>query len=112
VVNCLIKSKSNSRASCDGESGGLGSVGLRASVATDVVAGDIGHWAVVVGVQAHILIVRGGGAVGDELRPAVVSESSVRKSQQAACGCEVEVHSSGFEAQYYWYDRLKLSCCV
>jgi len=83
VVDGLVKGESDGRTGGDGVGRGLGCVSLGARVAADVVAGDVGDGAVVVGVQAHMLVFTSRGTVGDELRPAVVGESSVRKSQQA-----------------------------
>ena len=91
VVDGLVKTKADGRTSSHGVGLCVGCIGLGASVATDVIAGDIGDRTVVVCVQAHILVVRGASAVGNEVGPAVVSESSVGKSQQAA-GCEIEMH--------------------
>lgn len=94
MVDWLVKTESDGRTSSDAQGRGLGCIGLRAGVATNVVAGDIGDRAVVVGVQTHILVVSSGSTVGNKLRPTVVSESSVCKGQQAA-GCrEVEVHDA------------------
>jgi hypothetical protein len=92
VVDGLVKSESDGRTSSNGVGLCIGCIGLCAGIATDVIAGDIGDRTVVVGVQAHILVVSSAGAVGNELSPAVVSEGSVGKGQQAACSCEVEMH--------------------
>ena len=94
VVDSLVKTKSNGRAGDDCEGRGLGCIRLCAGVATNVVAGDIGDRAVVVGVQAHILIVTSSSTISNELREAIVSEGSVGKGQQAAGCCEVEVHDA------------------
>ena len=94
MVNGLVKTKSDGRASGDCEGRSLGRIRLCAGVATDVVAGDIGDRAVVVGVQANILIITSGSAIGNELREAVVSEGSVSKGQQTAGCCEVEMHDA------------------
>jgi hypothetical protein len=96
VVNGLVESESDGRAGGDGVGRGLGRVWLRAGVAADVVASHVGDGAVVVGVQADVLVVGGGDAVGDEFRPAVVGESGVRKRQQAERCCEVEMHGDAF----------------
>lgn len=93
MINGLVQSKPNSGASSDAESRGLAGISLSASVATDIVAGDIGDRAVVVGVQTHVLVVSAlFGAVDHKVRPAVVGEGSVGESQQAARRCKVEVH--------------------
>jgi hypothetical protein len=111
VVDSLVKTNSDGRASSDSESRRLGSVGLRASVATDVITGDIGDRAVVVRVQADILVVSGTGAARDQVSEAVVGESSVGKCQQAARCCELEMHDSAKD----FGNRLELAqtrCCV
>lgn len=93
MVDSLVKPKTNGRTSSDAVSRGRGCVRLRAGVATEVIAGHIGDWAVVVGVQADVLVVRAdGGTVGHKVGPAVVSESGVGQSQQAASCCQVKVH--------------------
>ena len=78
MVDGLVEAEADGRAGGDAVGRGLGCVWLRAGVAADVVAGDVGDGAVVVGIQAHVLVFAGGGAVGDELRPAVVGEGGVR----------------------------------
>ena len=94
VVDWLVKAKSDCRTSGDSHGRSLGSIRLCAGVAANVVAGDIGDRAVVVGVQAHILVFASTSAVGNELREAVVSEGSVSKGQQTAGCCEVEMHDA------------------
>ena len=94
MVNGLVKTKSDGRASGDCEGRSLGRIRLCAGVATNVVTGDIGDRAVVVGVQANILVFTSGSTVGNKLCEAIVSERSVGKGQQAAGCCEVEVHDA------------------
>lgn len=92
MVDWLVKSKTHNRASGNGESGGPGSICLRSSVATDVIAGNIGDRTVVVGVLANVLVLGGFGAVGNQVREAVMSQSSVGACQQTGRGRERKLH--------------------
>jgi hypothetical protein len=59
-----------------------------------------------------MLVFTGGGAVGDELSPAVVGESGVRKGQQAEC-CEIEMHDGRIRTQWWFSsEQVKARCGV
>lgn len=92
MVNLLVKGQPNGGAGGDGIGRSLGRIRLGAGVAADVVARDIGDWAVIVGVQANILVVARFGAVGDQICPAVVGQSSLGKRQQASRRGEAQMH--------------------
>lgn len=81
MVDGLVESEAYGGASGDSVCRRSSRVCLRAGVATDVVAVDVGDRAVVVGVESDVLVVVRAGAIGDQVRPAVVGQGRVSTRQ-------------------------------